>query len=169
MNNYLVQWGFKFILVVSLFNITLLLSCHDRGDVQSTLSDGDLLFSADTVLFDTLLTDRLSITKRFRIYNPNTDAINISDIYLNEGSEYSLIINGANENQAQDVLLRGKDSLLILVKLQVDERDVDDPYLIKDIITTNWNDNTNQTLLIAWGQDAIYLGNEILCDQRFTP
>jgi len=169
MSHYLVQWGFKFILVFCLFNITFLFSCYDREHGQSTLSDGDLLFSADTVVFDTLLTDRLSITKRFRIYNPNTDAINISDIYLNKGSEYSLIINGANKNQAQDVLLRGKDSLLILVKLQVDERDVDDPYLIKDIIITNWNDNTNQTLLIAWGQDAIYLGNEILCDQTFTP
>ena len=119
MSNYLVQWGFKFILVFCLFNISLLLSCHDMEDGQSILSDGQLLFSADTALFDTILTDRLSITKRFRIYNPNTDAINISDIYLNEGSEYSLIINGANENQAQDVLLRGKDSLLILVKLQV--------------------------------------------------
>ena len=169
MNNYLVQWGFKFILAFSLLNITFLLSCDDRGDGQSTLSDGDLLFSTDTVLFDTLLTDRMSITKRLRIYNPNIDAINISDIHLSEGSEYSLIINGANENQVQDVLLRGKDSLLILVKLIVDKRDVDDPYLIKDMIITNWNGNTNQTLLIAWGQDAIYLGNEILCDQTLTP
>ena len=169
MNNYLVQWGFKFILAFSLLNITFLLSCDDRGDGQLTLSDGDLLFSTDTVLFDTLLTDRMSITKRLRIYNPNIDAINISDIHLSEGSEYSLIINGANENQVQDVLLRGKDSLLILVKLIVDKRDVDDPYLIKDMIITNWNGNTNQTLLIAWGQDAIYLGNEILCDQTFTP
>ena len=169
MVNYIVQWGFKFILAVGLFTMTLLLSCDDIGDEQSSLSNGNLLFSTDTLIFDTLLTERLSITKRLRIYNPNTDAINISDIYLNEGSEYSLIINGANENQVQDFLLRGKDSLLILVKLTADKRDVDDPFLIKDIITTNWNDNTNQTLLIAWGQDAIYLGNEILCDQRFTP
>ena len=54
MNNYLVQWGVKFILAVGLFSITSLLSCDDRGDGQSILSGGDLMFSADTVLFDTL-------------------------------------------------------------------------------------------------------------------
>jgi hypothetical protein len=168
MTTYLVQAFFKGILIVGLCALAALLSCDDQDEVPATQANINLLFSTDTLLFDTLLTDRLSVTKRLRIYNPNTEAISISEISLSVGTEYSLIINGAEENQAEDLLLMGKDSLLILVKLTVDKQDLDDPYLIKDIITTYWNGNIQQTLLMAWGQDAIYMGNEILCDMTFT-
>ena len=168
MTTYLVQVFFKGILIVGLFTLAALLSCEDQDEVPATQANINLLFSSDTLLFDTLLTDRLSVTKRLRIYNPNTEAISISEISLSVGTEYSLIINGAEENQAEDLLLMGKDSLLILVKLTVDKQDLDDPYLIKDTITTYWNGNIQQTLLMAWGQDAIYMGNEILCDMTFT-
>ena len=168
MTNHLVHNFFRLILVVVLSTISFLFSCDPQDDVPSTSPNMDLLFSTDTVLFDTLLTERLSITKRLRIYNTRTSAVNISDIYLADGSEYSLIINGKDENHAENLLLNAKDSLLILVKLTIDKRDLDDPYLIKDVITTNWNNSSHQTLLIAWGQDAIYLGNKILCNQTFT-
>ena len=162
------QGFFKLILAVGLCAMALLLSCNSQDDEISTRANIDLLFSTDTLLFDTLLTDRLSITKRLRIYNPNAETINLSEISLTMGTEYSLIINGADKNHVEDLLLNGKDSLLILVKLTVDKQDLDEPYLIKDIITTHWNGNTHQTLLMAWGQDAIYLGNEILCNMTFT-
>jgi hypothetical protein len=168
MTAHLPKGFLKLIFCFILSWLSFLLSCNFQEDDISTQSNVNLLFSIDTLLFDTLLTDRLSVTKRLRIYNPNTDAINISNISLTVGTEYSLIINGANENHAEGVLLQGKDSLLILVKLTADKQDLDDPYLIKDIMTTHWNGNTHQTLLMAWGQDAVYLGNEVLCDLTFT-
>ena len=98
MTTYLVQAVFKGILIIGLCAMAALLSCDDQDDTPATQANISLLFSTDTLLFDTLLTDRLSITKRLRIYNPNTEAINISEISLTVGSEYSLIINGAEEN-----------------------------------------------------------------------
>ena len=75
MTTYLAQGFFKGILIIGLCAVAALLSCDDQDETPSKLSNANLLFSTDTVLFDTLLTDRLSVTKRLRIYNPNTEAI----------------------------------------------------------------------------------------------
>ena len=55
-----------------------------------------LRFSADTVAFDTLLTESRSSTKRLTVYNPNERAVQIGSISLGlgEDSDYSIIVNG---------------------------------------------------------------------------
>ena len=69
------------------------------GCIQENISFDSkyhLSFSCDTVLFDTLLVDQLSPTKRVKIYNDNKFAINISSIKLSTGANSLFRINVDN-------------------------------------------------------------------------
>ncbi len=152
-----------------LFVVALLLGACDLDEpTPSSNHNLTLLFSEDTLLFDTLLSERLSITKRLRIYNPHTESINISKISISANSTFSLVIDGAKTTELIDRILLGKDSLLILVNSLPVKQDLNNPYLIKDSIFVQWNGNKANIKLLAWGQDAHYLGNIRLCDQIFT-
>src|SRR5690606_12592562 len=62
--------------------------------------------------------------------------------------------------------LFGGDSLLILVELQKGSEDKDLPYLLKDSIVFQLNDNIQDVKLIAYGQDAHYINKGYLpCSQ----
>ena len=55
--------------------ISLMFSC--RKDEINTDTSVTLSFSADTILFDTVFATFGSTTKRLKIYNPNSNPINI--------------------------------------------------------------------------------------------
>jgi hypothetical protein len=125
----------------------------------------------DTVLFDTVFTGRGSATKRLKIYNPAENALEISKIELAGGdsSPYQIIIDGSSENLAEDVVLLGRDSLLVLVEVFIDPQNQSSPYLVNDSIIFETNAKLQNVKLLAWGQDANYLGNEILtCNATWT-
>lgn len=155
-----------------LIGVIMLLSCElDEANIDSSPSL-KLRFSQDTVIFDTVLTDRTSLTKRFRIFNPNRQAINISEIRLGLGrfSDYSLIINGreSRNHRLEDEVLLGGDSLLVLVNVDIDPQDINNPYIVKDSVVVNWNGNSEHVKLVAWGQDAIFLNSATICDETWT-
>ena len=149
---------------------TLLLSCQPEEELISRNSSLKLAISQDTVLFDTLLTNSGSITRRFRIFNPNKEAIKFSNIGLGKGdaSSYSLIINGRETNNIQNEILFGKDSLQVLVSVFIDPQDQNLPYLVKDSVVFDWNGNSEHVKLVAYGQDAIFVNGETLCDVTWT-
>lgn len=126
--------------------------------------------STDTLVFDTLLTERLSITKRLKIYNPNEKAIEIDRIGLGGGnsSPYDLVLNGREEKEILDEVVFGKDSLLILVNVNIENQNESLPFLVKDSIEIWWNGHEENVKLISWGQDAHYLGKGTICDARLT-
>ncbi len=159
-----------FLSVVLVLVLAGVLSCELQEEKITTSSSVNLLFSTDTVLFDTLLTTKGSITKRLRIYNPSKNAVSISSIRLGKGneSEYSLIINGRESNNLQDEVLFGGDSLMVLVDVTIDPKNEDLPYIVKDSILVEWNGKRTHLKLVAWGQDAIYLNQEVICDQLWT-
>ncbi len=148
----------------------VVLSCEPQEEQVSGDSNLSLSVSSDTVLFDTLLTAKQSLTKRFRIYNPNSKAIEISDIRLGKGadSDYSVIINGKSSTSVQNEVLFGGDSLLVLVDVTIDPQNQNMPYLVKDSVIIEWNGNSGHVKLVAWGQDANYINNEAICDEVWT-
>lgn len=158
----------------SFFNLTILalvlVACQPAEEFISEDASLRLKVSTDTVLFDTLLTDRGSITGRFKIYNPNKSAIKLDDIRLGSGtsSAYSLIINGREAASLQNEVLFGKDSLQVLVSVFIDPQDENTPYLVKDSVVFEWNGNSAHVKLVAYGQDAIYVNRETLCDVNWT-
>ena len=149
--------------------ISGIISCHEEEDI-SMASSLLLEFSADTVEFDTLLTSRNSITKRFRIFNTNNKAIRISEIALGRGtsSPYQLTVNGKNGKGITDEVVMGGDSLLVLVTVTIDPSDESTPFLVKDSIITRWNGNQADIKLVSWGQNANYLEGPVLCDETWT-
>lgn len=158
--------GYYVILLCAL----VFIACEPEEEQISGDQNLSLTFSTDTVLFDTLLTAKKSLTRRFRIYNPNSKAINIADIRLAGGSssDYSIIINGKSGTSVQDEVVFGRDSLLVLVDVTIDPLDENTPYLVKDSVVVEWNGNSDHVKLVAWGQDANFIKDSIICDQVWT-
>ncbi|WP_425389644.1 right-handed parallel beta-helix repeat-containing protein [Ekhidna sp.] len=146
------------------------LGCSTQEESVSFDPDLFLIFSNDTVTFDTLLSERRSSTRRLTVYNPNESAIQLSEIRLGkqQSSDYSLIINGREANAITNQRLFGGDSLLILVEVNVNARNQDQPYLVKDSIIFEWNTNQDHVKLVSYGQDGNTVANRIICDETWT-
>lgn len=161
----------KIILALFGFSIAfLIISCEPEEEKISGSGGINLLFSTDTVIFDTLLSSRTSITKRLRIFNPSKNAVSISSIRLGKGtsSSYSIIANGKFGDRIEDETLFGRDSLLVLVDVEIDPMDKNLPYIVKDSIVVDWNGKSAHIKLVAWGQDANFINGEIVCDETWT-
>ncbi len=150
--------------------VLVLAACQPEVELVSGSGALHLRVSTDTVLFDTLLTNRGSITRRFKIYNPNSSAIKFDAIRLGKGdaSPYDLIINGRQGQELQNEVLFGKDSLQVLVTVFIDPQDENAPFLVKDSVVFDWNGNSGHVKLVAYGQDAIYVNADTLCDVTWT-
>lgn len=148
----------------------VLMACEPEEEQLTSSSNARLAFSNDTVVFDTLLSNRTSITKRFRIYNPNEKAVRIDDIHLGKGrySDYSMIVNGCSGTSIKDQVLFGGDSLLVLVNIDIDPQDKNLPYLVKDSVVVEWGRFRTHVKLVAWGQDATFINGGLICDEVWT-
>lgn len=147
------------------------LACTPEEEQLTFDGSASLRFSTDSVLFDTLFTSKQSITKRFRIYNDNEKAVNVSSIALANGnnSQYKVFVNGRASTEFNEVKLLGQDSLLVLVEVTIDPMDQNLPFLVTDQLLFNTNDNIQDVDLVAWGQDAVFLNGEILaCNTTWT-
>ena len=154
--------------------LSLLSGCEPK---ENLLSDtGKLEFGApyekgvrrDTVLFDTVFTQTVTVTKRLWVYNRNSRAVRIEQIALGQAlaSPYSLIINGETVSNAAGVELRGNDSLLILVKAKLGGTEVNKPFLLTDELKFRTNGNEQVVKLVAYGQNAYFHTNQVLgCDE----
>lgn len=145
--------------------IAFTISCTPEEEVINT-DPVELKFSSDTVIFDTLFTTVGSISKRVKIYNTSKNAIELNTISV-EGIEspYNLVVKGEPTNEVRDVVLLGKDSLELLISVNIDPGNQDMPFIINDSIRVS-NKGLDQFIkLVAWGQDAHFLNDSILaCD-----
>lgn len=146
-------------------------SCKPDSEVFEENFTGNLGFSTDTVLFDTLFSEVGSITKRLYVRNPSEKAINIDRIELAKGSQsqYTTYINGFDRVLHENVRLLGNDSLLVLVEVLIDPMDQDLPFLVRDSLVFTINSRRQDVKLVAWGQDANFLEDSVLaCDVTWT-
>lgn len=160
-----VHYFILFLIGISVFN------CKPEEEIIDFDFSNGLAFSTDTILFDTVFTGVGSATKRLKVFNYNEKALIISDIKLGKGnsSAYNIIINGTEPQHSEDLYVLGKDSLLILVEVFIDPQNENSSYLVKDSIVFETNGFQQDIKLVAWGQDANYLGNEILpCNTTWT-
>ena len=166
------QNRFRSVVFISvLFLIGALVQCRPDEEILTPGYKGGLAFSTDTLRFDTLFSTVGSTTKRILSFNTSNNALNISRIALGMGEQscYTITVNGIKGKSMEDQLLLGGDSLLILVEVLIDPKDENLPYLVKDSIVFETNGITQDIKLVAWGQDAIFLGNEVLdCNTTWT-
>lgn len=157
---------------VTPFIVILLIwaSCSTVEDKVSFDSNLEILFSNDSVSFDTLLSDSRSATQRLTIFNPNENALVLSSVFLGKdvGSDYSIIVNGKEGAGQMDEQILGGDSLTILVEVNINPRNRNIPYIVKDSIIFNWNGNLEHVKLVAWGQDGNRIKNQVLGSVTWT-
>jgi len=153
----------KSFLYFSLLVITVVLmvlpSCRKIN--VTTNPEDKLEFSMDTLKFDTVFTNRGTITRDFKVFNRNNNPIIISDIELAGGgnSEYRINVDAVLGSEHQEVRIEAKDSIYVFVEATIDPTLVDAPFLIKDSIIFTTNGNVQQVNLEAYGQNANYIGN----------
>ncbi len=157
------RYLFPLFLVLSCL-LTFLPGCEPKEDLVQTT--GRLELGRDTVLFDTVFTTIRTVTKRLWVYNRNRGAVK-TDISLGgtAGVTYSLIINGDAGNSASGVTIRGRDSLLVLVRAVVGDNGEPAPakkYLITDEIHFLTNGADQLTHLVAYGLNAYFHRAEII-------
>jgi len=139
----------KHLYIISL--LVIIFSCK-KEDIAFS---GDLNFSNDTVMFDTVFASVGSITKTLTVYN-NRDYNIITNIQLNGSSAANFRINvdGISESAHENILIPSNDSIFIFVEVTIDPSSNNLPYILTDSIVFYSENYTQSVKLIAWGQDA---------------
>jgi hypothetical protein len=131
----------------------MLSSC--QTDIVSHNPSLQLLFSRDTVLFDTVFTAIGSSTKRVMVYNPNKNAVLIDRVEVASGKSFYINLDGENQlENLRDITLRGGDSLFLFVRAEIDPLQENNPVLVEDTISFYLNNKQQQIYLQAYGQDV---------------
>ena len=163
---------FRNIPILAILAVVYLCHCTPQEEDITVDPQAMLTFSTDTLFFDTLFTDTTSFTRRFRVFNPQKNALRITDISLQQAgnSSYSLTVNGVQAESFQDQIILGEDSLLVLVTVFIPSRGEDTPFLVEDAVQFLTNGNQQQVQLVAWGQEAnFFQGDSILtCNTIWT-
>lgn len=135
-----------------------LTSCKKEG----VFKKGQLTFSVDTLLFDTVFTTVGSVTKNFKFYNGSTSKLNIEEIELMGGqnSPFRLNVDGLAGNYLSDIEMLPKDSLFAFVDVKLDVNSQNYPLIIEDSIRFRANGKDHFVKLAVWGQDAYFHYND---------
>lgn len=131
-------------------------------------SKGDLTFSKDTVLFDTVFTTIGSTTKRLKIYNKNNLPLKLEEVELVGGanSPFTINLDGASGSSFSDFDLSKNDSLFMFVEVTLSVNNGNLPLVIEDSIRFKANGKNQYIKLVVWGQDAYFHVNEIVSDNQ---
>ncbi len=143
-------------------------SCEDEGYLTSR--DAQLMFSADTVTFDTIFTSIGSTTRHFTVHNPYSETILISRIRLGggESSSFRLNIDGEGENEIYDVEIPARDSIYIFVEVTIDPNGQNLPMVVQDSIQFTTNANVQYVQMVAYGQDFKLIKGEDIGTTTWT-
>ncbi len=148
--------------------VTFIISCEKEE--FNTSVDANLVFSRDTILFDTVFTTIGSSTQRFTVKNPYNKNLKISSIFLagGEDSPYRINIDGFPGTRLDDTELRKKDSLYIFVEVTIDPLNADLPMVVKDSIIFQFNGTQQDVNLISYGQDVNLINGEIITTETWN-
>lgn len=156
-----------FILTLLLIAISAIFSsCHK--EIFTNNPNDKLIFSRDTIQFDTIFTGIGSTTKYLVVKNSNDKkSINIDKIYLAKGSasKYRLNIDGYEIGSKQnykfeDYALAPGDSLFIFVEVTINPGT--DDLVEQDSIIFESNGNSQDVDLVAFGQNVTLLSGRMI-------
>lgn len=129
-------------------------SCHRNPNADGV----KLVFSADTVLFDTVFTTITSSTRSFTVRNTTGSPVEV-DIALAGGKQsyYSINVDGVAGTEFRNVEIPAHDSLFVFVKVNINPTDQNLPYLVTDSVMFYQKNRTQAVQLVAFGQDAHFI------------
>ena len=157
----------------------LLDSCKPKDELIDPAPGQALRFDDDTLFFDTVFTQRRTVTHRVRVFNPNPKAITLSQVRVGAASSpFSFYVNGqaSKDGVVKDVQILGNDSAYVLVSAELGSSGRDSALLIRDSLnfTVGGRGGEQRVQLMAYGQDAHYLRDDsglvvLPCNTVFTP
>ncbi len=122
------------------------------------LSKGNLSFSADTLVFDTVFTTIGSTTKQFKIYNKANKTVSVDEIELMGGvnSPFRINLDGSAGTSFSNLKIAGGDSLFAFIDVTLQVNNQTNPLVIQDSIRFRTNGVDQYVQLVVWGQDMYY-------------
>ncbi len=144
--------------IILIFGFSLLLNSCIKEEYNNDVN-ASLVFSTDSIFFDTVFTNVGSTTAYLTIHNPSDKILNINSIGLGMGSssQFRLNVNGQSAELVRNIELDAKDSLYVLVEVTVNPNAENEPFVIQDSLVCNINGKSQDVKLLAWGQNAHYI------------
>ncbi|GAP71226.1 hypothetical protein SAMD00024442_1_43 [Candidatus Symbiothrix dinenymphae] len=139
------------------FLVAAFVGCDDGFEDYSYSPDDLLAFSADTVVFDTIVSAVRTPFGAFMVRNWHDKALLISSISLANGANFRINVDGravAVGGALSNVEILANDSLYVLVVAQPMLNNLDEPREILDHIVFVTNGVTQSVVLQAVAQDA---------------
>jgi hypothetical protein len=105
-----------------------------------------------------------SITQSFKVFNNNNQKLKISNIKLAGGSSspFKINVDGTAAPEVNDVELNRNDSMYVFVQVNVNPSSSPLPLILRDSILISYNGNNKWVQLQAYGQNAVFLKNQII-------
>ncbi|HQP04167.1 MAG TPA: hypothetical protein PLP11_06140 [Bacteroidales bacterium] len=149
-----------FIIITLITIIAIGMGCEKNNFTENP--DDKLIFSEDTIQFDTIFKSIGSTTHFFTVYNSNeSKSINIDRIYLAKGnnSSFRLNVNGIQSSSVTNMVIAPGDSAFIFVEVTIDPGR--DEMIEQDSVVFLSNGNIQDVDLIAFGQDILLINGQI--------
>ncbi len=147
--------------VMVLCSIVLLFlsSCYKE---KFTTNSGDVLtYSLDTLMFDTVFTQISTVTRYFKVYNPNKLSVRIDEVTLTgpNADFFTLNVDGYTGDIIRNVEILPEDSIYVFAEATIDpDNPVSvSPFILEADAQFQYNGNVQKTKLVAWGQNANYI------------
>lgn len=152
-------------LLLCLSLLAVIVACRPQSELL-TESPLALQFSEEAIVFDTILAGVPTASKRLRVYNPNKRAVRIREVYLGSrtNENYSILLNAQEGIQFQDIVILGKDSLLIVVKAHIQNRDADEIYQAFDSLMFVLPNQMQNVKLLTWAENVNVISGTISCN-----
>jgi hypothetical protein len=146
-------------MVTTLALIISIAGCYEE---EFTTDPGDgLVFSTDTLSFDTVLTEVSTVTRYFKVYNPHDRFIRIETVeIIGPGAAFfRLNVDGSSGDVIRDIQINPNDSIYVFVESTIDPDQPASvsPFVIEADVRFTVNTQEPQVKLIAWGQNANYI------------
>lgn len=154
----------KYTILVLLALLTLSFAACNKDEDITFDPNVKLSFSTDSVLFDTVFTSVGSTVRRFKVFNYNEKAINLDEIKIGGGanSPFLINVNGQQMANGKNVKINGKDSINVLVRVNINPTLVNQPFIVEDSILLFFNGKKEKIPLVAYGQNAIFVNNSTI-------
>lgn len=156
-------------LVALLFFVLVLNACRKQNFY--TGNNTVLQFETDTLSFDTVFTERATVTRFLKVKNPLNSSILLENIKVKNTQQlntFKINVDGISGVQFKAIEIPAKDFIYIFVEATIDPNNQQNPFVIVDEIEYSYNGTKQSSYLTAWGQNAIYHKGEILRNETVT-
>lgn len=153
--------------------VVVLASCSDY-DKWTVDPSARLVFSEDTVAFDTVITGQSSPTRNLLVWNNNKKGVRVSSVQLGKAGESRFRVNIDGHylygGVGDDFEVRGKDSIFVKIEVSLPEDSKEpNPHYEDNLVFMLESGLTQSVQLVADGMDVYVMkGVTLSSDTTFT-